>query len=82
MPRHKRDRGEDYTGPVWGQPTPPIWHGDGTVTLYHDDSPGMRLRVKAGLIRRTLRRRSRFATTRETLRHYKAQGIRRKKRWL
>ena len=33
-------------------PAPPIWHDDGTVTLWHDDSPGVRLRVRPCLWRR------------------------------
>ena len=81
MPRHKADRGADHPGPVFGQNCPPIWHGDGTVTLFHDDSPGTRLRIKAGWFRRIFKRKSMFATGREILKYYKSQGIKRKKRW-
>lgn len=80
MPRHKADRGGDRPGPVFGQNWPPIWHGDGTVTLWHDDSPGVRVRIKADWFRRTFKRKSEFATSRELRNYYKTNGIKLKKR--
>ena len=82
MPRYKQHQGDEYMGPVWDHPIPPIWHGDGTVTLYHDDSPGVRLRVKATLWRRLVLRNYPFTTIGDRRRYYKAHGIKRKKRWL
>jgi hypothetical protein len=52
-------------------PYPPIWHDDGTVTLWHDDSPGTRLRIRPGLLRRTLFRRGAFTTVGEAARYYR-----------
>lgn len=49
---------------------PPIWHDDGTVTLWHPDSPGTRVRVRPGLLRRLHIVRSPFATLSEVLRAY------------
>lgn len=52
---------------------PPVWHDDGTVTLWHPDSPGTRIRIRPGFIRRTLRRREPFATLTETIRYFRAR---------
>lgn len=54
-----------------GNPYPPIWHDDGTVTLWHPDSPGTRIRIRPTLTRRLLRRNNPFATLTETRRHYR-----------
>ena len=50
---------------------PPIWHGDGTVTLWHDDSPGIRLRVRPCLFRRLGLIRHPFTTIGERGRYYR-----------
>lgn len=52
---------------------PPIWHGDGTVTLWHPDSPGVRIRVHPGPLRRYGVVRSPFASLYEVLRYYAAR---------
>lgn len=58
-------------------PKPPIRHDDGTVTLWHDDSPGVRLRVRPSLLRRLGLIRHPFTTLGERSRYYAAQeGIR------
>lgn len=50
---------------------PPIRHDDGTVTLWHPDSPGTRLRVRPSLLRRLRIVRSPFATLGESARYYR-----------
>jgi hypothetical protein len=52
-------------------PAPPIWHDDGTVTLWHDDSPGVRLRVRPCLWRRLGLIRHPFTTLGERGRYYR-----------
>lgn len=50
---------------------PPVKHSDGTVTLWHNDSPGARVRVKPCLARRLGLIRGSFATTSEIFNMYK-----------
>lgn len=50
---------------------PPIWHDDGTVTLWHPSSPGVRIRLRPNRFRRLFTPREPFATLGEVLRHYR-----------
>lgn len=52
-------------------PYPPIPHPDGSITLWHPDSPGMRVRVRPCLLRRLGIIRSPFATLGEVCRMYR-----------
>ncbi len=69
-----RPPGDD---PRAGLPMPPVWHDDGSVTLWHPDSPGVRLTLhRPTWARRHLRRRESFATLREVLAHYRERAHR------
>ena len=51
---------------------PPIWQADGSVVLWHPESPGVRVVIgKATWLRRTVLRRQPFATFGEMRRHYR-----------
>lgn len=61
-------------------PEPPVWEPDASrVVLWHPESPGMRVRIDAGRLRRWGLRRSAFATTSEVYAAY-AAAIARAKR--
>lgn len=55
----------------WVREFPPIWHDDGSVTLWHPDSPGGRLRLRPSWWRRWVAPGSPFATLGEVGRYYK-----------
>lgn len=55
-------------------PYPPIWLEDGRLELWHPDSPGVRVRIQPGRLRRWGWRRSEFATLGEVLDAYRARG--------
>lgn len=56
---------------------PPIDHGDGTITLWHPDSPGTRLRVEKSWLRKLGVVRSEFAITGEVLNYYRKLKLKR-----
>lgn len=77
LPKPRKPPGDD---PRAGWLVPPIWHDDGTVTLWHPNSPGVRVTVHPAPVRRLLRflglHTSAFASHLETTRAFRAPAPR------